>query len=79
MRTNGLKSDQRQLEYGDQLDPTARDYVQKTVDGVKRITDQYLQMASLTAATYRSLCLSTAANVVHVLRGEPPEPRSVFR
>ncbi len=36
-------------------------------------------VASLTAATYRSLCLSTAANVVHVLRGEPPEPRSVFR
>jgi D-3-phosphoglycerate dehydrogenase len=36
-------------------------------------------VASLTAATYRALCLSTAANVVRVLRGEPPEPRSVFR
>jgi phosphoglycerate dehydrogenase-like enzyme len=36
-------------------------------------------VASLTAATYRTLCLSTAANVVRVLRGEPPEPRSVFR
>jgi phosphoglycerate dehydrogenase-like enzyme len=36
-------------------------------------------VASLTAATYRALCLSTAANVAHVLRGEPPEPRSVFR
>jgi phosphoglycerate dehydrogenase-like enzyme len=36
-------------------------------------------VASLTAATYRALCLSTAANVVRVLRGEAPEPRSVFR
>jgi D-3-phosphoglycerate dehydrogenase / 2-oxoglutarate reductase len=36
-------------------------------------------VASLTAATYRTLCLSTAENVVRVLRGEAPEPRSVFR
>ena len=36
-------------------------------------------VASLTAATYRTLCLSTAANVVRVLRGEAPEPRSVYR
>jgi phosphoglycerate dehydrogenase-like enzyme len=36
-------------------------------------------VASLTAATYRTLCLSTAANVARVLRGETPEPRSVFR
>lgn len=36
-------------------------------------------VASLTAATYRALCLSTAENVVRVLRGEAPESRSVFR
>jgi phosphoglycerate dehydrogenase-like enzyme len=36
-------------------------------------------VASLTAATYRALCLSTAANVARVLRGEQPELRSVFR
>jgi phosphoglycerate dehydrogenase-like enzyme len=36
-------------------------------------------VASLTAATYRTLCRSTAENVVRVLRGEEPEPRSVFR
>jgi phosphoglycerate dehydrogenase-like enzyme len=36
-------------------------------------------VASLTAATYRALCLYTAENVVRVLRGEAPEPRSVFR
>jgi len=36
-------------------------------------------VASLTAATYRALCRSTAENVVRVLRGETPEPRSVFR
>ncbi|NOT31094.1 MAG: phosphoglycerate dehydrogenase, partial [Planctomycetes bacterium] len=36
-------------------------------------------VASLTAATYRTLCLVTAENVVRVLRGEAPEPRSVFR
>jgi len=35
-------------------------------------------VASLTSATYRALCLTTAANVVRVLRGEPPDPRSVF-
>ena len=36
-------------------------------------------IASLTAATYRALCLSTAENVVRVLRGEAPEPRSLYR
>ncbi|MEZ6015908.1 MAG: NAD(P)-dependent oxidoreductase [Planctomycetota bacterium] len=36
-------------------------------------------VASLTAATYRALCVSTAANVARVLRGDAPEPRSVFR
>lgn len=36
-------------------------------------------VASLTAATYRTLCRFTAENVVRVLRGETPEPRSVFR
>ncbi len=36
-------------------------------------------VASLTSATYRTLCLSTAENVVRLLRGEPPEPCSVFR
>jgi len=36
-------------------------------------------VASLTAATYRALCRSTAENVVRVLRGEAPDPRSVFR
>jgi D-3-phosphoglycerate dehydrogenase len=35
-------------------------------------------VASLTSATYRTLCVSTATNVVRVLRGEAPEPRSVF-
>jgi hypothetical protein len=35
-------------------------------------------VASLTAATYRALCLRTAENVVRVLRGEKPDPRSVF-
>ncbi len=36
-------------------------------------------VASLTSASYRSLCVSTARNVVRVLRGEPPDPTSVFR
>ena len=36
-------------------------------------------VASLTSATYRTLCRSTAENVVRVLRGEAPEPRSIFR
>src|SRR5258707_11590232 len=35
-------------------------------------------VASLTAATYRSLCRFTAENVVRVLRGEAPEARCVF-
>ncbi len=36
-------------------------------------------IASLTARTYRSMCVSTVQNVVAVLRGEAPEPRSLFR
>jgi D-3-phosphoglycerate dehydrogenase len=35
-------------------------------------------VASLTAASYRKLCVFTAENVVRVLRGESPDPRSVF-
>jgi phosphoglycerate dehydrogenase-like enzyme len=35
--------------------------------------------ASLTARTYRSLCVDTARNVATILRGQPPEPRCVFR
>ncbi|MCA9861312.1 MAG: D-glycerate dehydrogenase, partial [Thermomicrobiales bacterium] len=34
--------------------------------------------ASLTAATYRELCVGTARNVLAILRGEQPEPHSVF-
>jgi len=36
-------------------------------------------VASLTAATYRAMCVDTARNVVAVLRGEAPEGRSLFR
>jgi D-3-phosphoglycerate dehydrogenase len=36
-------------------------------------------VASLTSATYRELCRATAANVVAVLAGEQPDPRSVWR
>jgi len=35
-------------------------------------------VASLTAATYRALCVETARNVLAVLRGEAPAPQSVF-
>ena len=35
--------------------------------------------ASLTARTYRSLCVDTARNVAAILRGVAPEPRSIFR
>jgi D-3-phosphoglycerate dehydrogenase len=35
-------------------------------------------VASLTAATYRALCLSTATNVARILAGEEPDPRSVW-
>jgi D-3-phosphoglycerate dehydrogenase len=35
--------------------------------------------ASLTAATYRAMCLDTARNVAAILRGGAPEPRSLFR
>ena len=36
-------------------------------------------IASLTAATYRAMCVATAKNVVAVLNGLAPEPRSVHR
>ena len=36
-------------------------------------------VASLTDASYRALCRFTAENVVLVLHGESPDPRSVFR
>ena len=36
-------------------------------------------VAALTDATYRRLCRFTAENVARVLRGETPDPRSVFR
>lgn len=36
-------------------------------------------VASLTAATYRRLCRTTAENVVRVLRGEAPDAACVFR
>ncbi|MFN0205635.1 MAG: 2-hydroxyacid dehydrogenase [Planctomycetota bacterium] len=36
-------------------------------------------VASLTSATYRRICMSTAANVICVLRGEAPDPGSVYR
>ncbi len=35
--------------------------------------------ASLTATTYRAMCLDTARNVVAILRGQAPEPRHVLR
>ncbi len=35
-------------------------------------------VASLTGATYRDLCLSTADNVARVLTGDNPDPRSLF-
>ncbi len=35
-------------------------------------------VASLTSATYRRLCLSTAENVARFLRDEPVEPRALF-
>jgi D-3-phosphoglycerate dehydrogenase len=35
-------------------------------------------VASLTAATYRALCVSTASNVARILRGEAPEVRALF-
>lgn len=35
-------------------------------------------VASLTSATYRALCVSTAMNVARVLRGEAPDPRSLL-
>lgn len=35
--------------------------------------------AVLTDVTYREMCVRTARNVLAVLRGEPPEPESVFK
>jgi phosphoglycerate dehydrogenase-like enzyme len=35
--------------------------------------------ASLTALTYRAMCVDTATNVLAILRGQAPAPHSVFR
>ncbi|MCA9612795.1 MAG: hydroxyacid dehydrogenase [Planctomycetes bacterium] len=35
--------------------------------------------ASLTALTYRAMCVDTATNVAAILRGEAPAPQSLFR
>ena len=35
--------------------------------------------ASLTARTYRAMCVDTARNVAAILRGQAPEPRSLYR
>lgn len=64
----GFAADVLDVQPPDEADPLlARDDVVLTP-----------HVASLTAATYRALCLSTARNVVRVLRGEAPEPRSLF-
>jgi len=57
------------------VEPPAADEVLLAADNVLLTP----HVASLTAATYRSLCLCTAENVVRVLRGEAPQPRCVFR
>jgi D-3-phosphoglycerate dehydrogenase len=36
-------------------------------------------VASLTASTYRAMCVLVASNVLAVLRGEPPDERCVHR
>jgi len=36
-------------------------------------------IAALTDVTYRAMCLRTAANLLAVLRGEQPEPESIYR
>jgi phosphoglycerate dehydrogenase-like enzyme len=36
-------------------------------------------IAALTDVTYRTMCLRTAANLLAVLRGEPPEAESLYR
>jgi phosphoglycerate dehydrogenase-like enzyme len=36
-------------------------------------------VASLTAATYRRMCVDTAVNVLAILSGASPAPNSVFR
>jgi D-3-phosphoglycerate dehydrogenase len=36
-------------------------------------------IAALTDRTYRAICVETAANVLAVLRGQPPDPQSLFR
>jgi D-3-phosphoglycerate dehydrogenase len=35
--------------------------------------------AALTGATYRAMCVYTATNVAAILRGDTPDPRSLFR
>jgi phosphoglycerate dehydrogenase-like enzyme len=35
--------------------------------------------ASLTATTYRAMCIDTARNVAAILRGQAPEPRHLLR
>ncbi|MBC8074498.1 MAG: phosphoglycerate dehydrogenase, partial [Chloroflexales bacterium] len=35
--------------------------------------------AALTDQTYRAMCLSTAGNVLAILRGEEPQERSIYR
>jgi phosphoglycerate dehydrogenase-like enzyme len=36
-------------------------------------------IAALTDVTYRAMCVRTAANLLAVLRGEQPEPESIYR
>jgi phosphoglycerate dehydrogenase-like enzyme len=35
-------------------------------------------IAALTDRTYRAICVETAANVLAILRGQPPDPQSLF-
>lgn len=57
------------------IEPPAPDDPLLTVENVLLTP----HVASLTNATYRTLCRFTAENVDRVLRGEPPDPRSVFQ
>ena len=36
-------------------------------------------IAALTDVTYRAMCVRTAGNLLAVLRGEQPEPKSIYR